>query len=75
MIENYFYLKSDFINHHALLVKIVNSHIWHHRFMHFNDNALKLLGSLDMVQNFTKFESFDDLCESPQKGRSIDYLF
>lgn len=49
MSKNSFYLKGDSTSHHALLVKIVDSHTCHFLFEHFNDNTLKLLHLTGMV--------------------------
>lgn len=46
-----------------------------YQFRHFDDNALKLLGSTKMVQSFPKFESFDGLFKSCQERKIYQLPF
>lgn len=47
--KNSFYLKGNSLNHNGLSTKAIDRQRWQHRFGHFNDNALKLLSSMNMV--------------------------
>jgi len=75
MVDNAFFLNSDFLCHHALNAKVEESNKWYQYFGHYNDKALKILHSSNMVEDFPGLIPLARFVKVVNKGRYTSCLF